>query len=277
MMDMPPDLQTLQSMTPSAIVSEFKGGKLRMDALKETAIGLGIRGGLNHRTKAINDALEKRANELDRIYDFRGLLISAPAGVSQTTQYAILPPVITEANQTLLSVNDYKIQASDKVYRIESQARFVTAPPTWRDYLFTSVGGVEPPDVSLLPKDGKERDAWKKWIEEGWQIGQAQADSIFDANMSRLSRDYSGMVRYKVLLKQNIVSRPYVAEQRMGVTGGDSQIEIDSRQLDITVRPSLNARAHEWKPIIYGDGAPVTKAEDLATPGPGVQINKYVE
>lgn len=250
MMDAP-DLQQLQSMDKGAIVSQVEGGQIRLDALREIAIGIGARGGLNKRNLEIVERLKNHAPHLDKVFDFRPLLISAPAGMSMTTQYYILPPVITEGRNALKTVDDLEIHAADKVFKIEAQAKFVTAPPTWKEYLNQPIQSVESPDATLLPRDSKERDAWKRWVEEGWGMGYQQADAIFDLNMSRLERDYQGMLRYKSLLKQNIVSKPFVAENRMGVTGGGTDLEIDSRQLRITALPLLNAKSADWKPTAY--------------------------
>ncbi|PPC84780.1 MAG: type IV secretion system protein DotC [Methylotenera sp.] len=254
-MDMPnldaPNLESLQSLQPAAIVSQVQGGGIRLNALKEIAIGLGVKGGLNHRSQEINKKLELQKSRLDAIYNFASLIISSPAGMSKTAQYAILPPVISEANSTLKAVGDDEIQAADKVYRIESQAKFVTAAPTWRIYLTQPSQPVELPDATLLPRDDNERKAWKQWIAEGWGVGIKQADAIFDVSLSKLTRDYNGMVKYKTLLTQKIVTEPFVAENRLGVTGGGSDLSIDSRILKITAHPSLNVQYHEWKPTVY--------------------------
>ena len=246
------DLESLQSMTPPAITQQVIGGKIRLDALKEIAIGLGVKGGLNDRIQKINSSLEKQSTRLDSIYNFSAMLISSPAGMSKTTQYAILPPVISESNRVLTTVGDDEIQAADKVYRIEQQAKFVTAAPTWHFYLDQQPQPFQPPPANLLPRDDNERKVWKEWIAEGWNAGQVQADAIFDIKMNKLERDFNGMVRYRILLKQNLVSSPYVAENRLGVTGGGNDMSIDSRVLRITAKPSLNVEYHEWKPIVYG-------------------------
>ncbi|MFL9611126.1 type IV secretory system conjugative DNA transfer family protein [Methylobacillus sp. Pita2] len=262
MMDAP-DLQHLQELDRGAIVSEVKGGQIRLDALREIAIGIGARGGLNKRNGEIKDRLETHSKHMDRVFDFRPLLISAPAGISQTTQYYILPPVITEGRNALKTVDALEIHAADKVFKIEAQAKFVTNPPTWKEYLSQPTQPVETPDATLLPRDSNERAAWKRWVEEGWKIGYQQADAIFDLNMSRLERDYQGMLRYKTLLKQNIVSKPFVAEARLGVVGGGDDLEIDSRQLRITALPLLNTRAAEWKPTAYAIQQPAPAVVDV--------------
>lgn len=251
MMDAP-NLESLQALTPVAIVREFSGGRIRQEAVRDAALSLGARGGFAKRTKDINDNLEKRGTQLDQIFNFSMLMISSPTGQSKTAQYLIRPPVITEGDNSLNASSDDELKIADQIFHIDSQAKFVTAPPTWREYLAgTKIEPVEPPDGSLMPKDSSERELWKKWIAQGWNAGVKQADVVFDYSLSRLTRDYNGMVRYKTLLKQNMVSSPYVAESRMGVTGGGADMSVDSRILRITAKPSLQINTTNWKPIFY--------------------------
>src|SRR3546814_7794007 len=56
-------------------------------------------------------------------------------------------------------------------------------------------------------------------ISDGWKMGVKQARDIFQSDLNRLERDYTGMIRYKVLLEQGKVSAPVIAEGAMGVTG----------------------------------------------------------
>lgn len=252
MMDAP-DLNQLQNMNPPAIVREFTGGRIRQEALRDAALSLGTRGGFAKRTMEIKKSLDARSSQLEQIYNFNSLLISTPTGQSKTSQYLIAPPVISEGRNSLKVEGDSELKIADRVYHIDVQARFITAPPNWRGYLdSTPVESVELPDASLMPKDGDERESWKQWIAKGWSAGVKQADIVFENNLNRLNRDYSGMVRYRVLLKQNMVSVPFVAENRMGVTGGGEDMAVDSRVLRITAKPSLQAAPEKWKPIVYG-------------------------
>ncbi len=61
-------------------------------------------------------------------------------------------------------------------------------------------------------------------VEMGWFEGIDQADQIYTENLARLKRDYQGMIRYRMLLAQNMVSAPQVAHRELGVTGGGEEL-----------------------------------------------------
>lgn len=63
---------------------------IRKDAMREAALSYGARGGLAWRTYHIREEMETRARYLDKVYDFRQLLIAAPSGM------LIEPPIISE-------------------------------------------------------------------------------------------------------------------------------------------------------------------------------------
>jgi hypothetical protein len=48
---------------------------IRRDAMKEAALSYGARGGLAWRTFEIRDEMETRARYMDKVFDFRQLLI----------------------------------------------------------------------------------------------------------------------------------------------------------------------------------------------------------
>ena len=52
---------------------------------------------------------------------------------------------------------------------------------------------------------------------------------IFEENMNRLKRDYNGMIIFRKLLAQHMVSAPHVAEAKIGVSGNSSELNIDDR------------------------------------------------
>ncbi len=209
---------------------------LRYQALREAALSTGARAGLAWRAKQINAINYRHERQLDLIYNFHAMMLDDN----------VLPPVLIEGRQTLDQSSDDVIRVSDRAYTIQSQARFVTMPPTWREYLLLSYKDPDVPDVSLLPRTDSEKEVWDRYLDEGWQAGLTQADVIFAENLGRLKRDYEGMVRYRSLLAQNMVSLPYVAKQNMGITSGDSQMAINDRVLRITALPQFITAGNEW-------------------------------
>lgn len=249
------------TLTPSGNVSSLEGlqamhsigdirsgstnavGQIRYMAIRETALSVGARAGLAWRSNQIDDILSSDESVLNQAYNFYGLML--PDNV--------LPPVLQEAQDTLNLADPNTIRLSSKVYRIKSQARFVTAPPTWRDYLWMDYAEPQRPDNSLLPKNKAEQTIWNKNVAKGWENGINQAANIFAANLARLNGDYKGMVLYRKLYQENMVSAPYVAKTDLGITGNGNSMSIDDRVLRITALPQLNLRDKTWKPILVPD------------------------
>ncbi len=217
-------------------------GALRAQALRETALSLGARGGLAERAQRINATFINYEPLLDRVFQFYGMLLDDN----------VLPPVLTEARNTLNLSGSDTIRVADRNYKILQQARFVTAPPTWREYLWMAYDMPELPDRSLLPRNKPERIMWESDLEEGWKAGLQQADLIFIENINRLVRDYTGMIMYRKLLAQNMVSQPFVASMDMGITGDGSDMTINDRVLRITAFPQLQAdNSSNWKTELH--------------------------
>ncbi len=220
-------------------------GNIRLQAIKETALSFGAQAALAYRSKQINQVLKGNTYQLDRTYNFRELLLN----------HNVLPPVLTQGNQLLNLASPDSIRIADKTYKIVSQARFVTAPPNWRQYLFMNFKKPQVPDRTLLPRTPQERQAWIKYIRQGWQNGLVQAKTIYLSNLARLERDYKGMLLYRELLAKNMVSKPYVATTSLGVTSEDnnSQLYIGDKVLRITALPHLNPNSSKWRALITND------------------------
>ncbi len=220
-------------------------GKIREMGLKETALSLGAQSGLAARAKLIDDQLVRQARRLDAIYNFNALIL----------EHNVLPPVLLEGQNTLNLANTQNIRISDRTYKVSKQARFITTPPNWRQYLWMDFNQPEYPNVTLLPKTREEHELWKHFVEKGWKNGVEQADSILEESVARIKEDFHGMILYRKLLAMNMVSPPYVSHTDLGVTGDGDEIRIDDRVLRITALPALNVNSKEWR-------APVEVDED---------------
>lgn len=248
-----PSLEEVINRVPSraASSSDSKEDRLRNGAMRDAALSYGARAGLAWESRAINSMLMNSSDKVARTYDFQRVMIKGP-GTSM-----ILPPVISQANESWETSEAGKtLRVADTVYQIIDQARFSAVAPQWQSYLVRDYKTPEPPPDMLLPKDGAERDQWRRWVGEGWTHGQKQAQDIFQADLERLERDFNGMVRYKALLEQGKVSAPVVADSPLGTTGTGQDMRVNDRAIKITRDPSLQVDgARNWS-------APAT------TPGP---------
>jgi defect-in-organelle-trafficking protein DotC len=216
--------------------------EIRKDAMREAALSYGARGGLAWRTYHIRQEMETRARYLDQVFDFRQLLIAAPSGMM------IEPPIISESLDAMaIEQGGQNAAVADRVLNIGRNARIVSTARTWRAYLERQWGEVSPPPELLLPSTGEEQVQWDMWFDEGWKAGVEQADEIFQADLNKLTADYQGMIRYRTLLSQGMVSPPLALQVDRGVTGGGSEMRIGDRGLSIT-GSSLQAETHEWSP-----------------------------
>lgn len=239
-------LQAMNATRGALMAATGGSGKIRIMALRETALSIGAQSALAFRAKCIDEKLIKEARRLDAIYDFNSLIL----------QHNILPPVLLEGRNILNLADSYNIRIADRVYKIAKQARFVTTPPNWRQYLWMDYKKPDYPNVTLLPKTKEERAMWAECVEQAWKDGLEQANTIFEENVARITEDFIGMIRYRKLLAMNMISPPFVSHTELGVTGDSEKIYIDDKVLRITALPALNVNSKEWR-------AAVAKEENL--------------
>lgn len=241
--DAPPDLEAALAAPVRAAVQAAGAveiPQIRLSSIKEAALGYGVRSGLARRSYEISRVIADNQELLDRIFNFNSLLI----------ERNVLPPVLSEATNTLRQPDADTIRVADLTYRIERQAAFVTVPPGWREYLVLEHRyEVSMPPAVLLPKTAEEKKVWTEHVREGWLTGVRQADAIYEQSLSRLERDFKGMVLYRSLLAKGMIGRPYVAEAALGVTGDGDSMAVNDRILRITAKPRLNSDPAVWKAI----------------------------
>lgn len=236
-------LQAMANTTRGNVRSRESTGKIREMALKEIALSLGAQSGLAHRAITIDEELNKQARHLDTVYDFNALVL----------EHNILPPVLLEGRNTLNLADTQTIRISDRTYKLAKQARFITTPPNWRQYLWMDYKKPEYPNITLLPKTKEERKIWSYYVARGWKKGIEQANTILEESVARIKEDYNGMIMYRKLLAMNMVSPPFVSHTDLGVTGDVSEMHIDDRVLRITALPALNVNSKEWRAALAQD------------------------
>ncbi len=215
---------------------------IRYDAIKRTAMTYGAQTGLAFRSRQINHTTAHLAKQLDSAFNFTQLLLSNN----------IIPPVLTKASVNLNASNPFALRTADATYRIISPAHFVTAAPTWRDYLHLRYKKPPEPNPAFLPKNEKESDVWQEYVQVGWKHGIEQANDIFEYQISLLKRDYSGMALYRNLLAQNMITTPEIEKTHLGVTGGGQEIRVNDRFSRIVRNSSLKSDSKSWRPVLHG-------------------------
>lgn len=237
------NLQQLQSVrvqarSPSGERTELS--QLRRGSLMDSAMTIGAQGGLAWASGEINRGMNEDKKYLDTIFNFNGMMLS----------HGVLPPVLVEGDFTLNLADPNTIRVADRTYKIVQQARFATTPPNWREYLLLSYAKPELPDRTLLPRTDEEQRIWCAGVRKGWGKGIEQAYSIFQQSLARLKRDYNGMILYRKLLQEQMISQPFVSRTELGVTGDGSDMRINDQVLRIVELPKLQTSTKHWKPII---------------------------
>lgn len=234
-----------------------KDRDLRAKAMQEAAQSYGARSGLMRRTYEIKESINTASGKMDAIWNFQPLMLTDAqpgevAGVLR--QRLIIPAVVTQAQTIFKQASPGMVQFVDRSFKIESQPRFSSVTPTWRDYLFRDLGetAVNPPHVSLLPRTPEEKTNWGIWIAQGWESGVTQANDYLEYDLRRLKRDWDGMITYHEMVAQKMVSLPHVATSNEGVTGDDTTMNINDSMLRITVLPAFQRDSKNWVPLQSG-------------------------
>lgn len=238
--DKPPQPAVIKAFEAQADTPASKINSIRRTAIINTATSLGAQAGLAWRSEQINKDLRSNTKRLNGVFNFRGLML----------KNNVLPPILVEGRDSLNLASNTTLRLADRVYKIISPPRFVTAPPTWREYLWMQYKTPEKPNSILLPENANERTVWNQYINVGWKEGIKQADQIFAVNLGRLKRDFNGMILYRQLLAQNMVSAPFVAKSDLGVTGNSKMMRINDQVLRITATSKLNTDPSQWKPAL---------------------------
>ncbi len=243
--------ETVQSQIPAfAAAPQYQENQIRMTVIRDTARSVGAQAALSKSSENINDLLNEQDTTLSQVFNFQAMMLD----------HNVMPPVLEESTGSLNLDSDYSIRLADRIYKITKPAHFVTTVPNWRDYLLMNYDPPETPDNSLLPKSNQERDLWNQYVQIGWNEGIHQAQEIFAINVNRLQRDYLGMILYRKLLAQNIVSPPFVSRADLGITGGGDRLRINDQVLRITAVSELKPNSKVWKARLYSlQGKQITK------------------
>lgn len=261
-----PNISEMQEMrAPPKRDATVEADRLRSAAMRDNALAYGAQGGLAWGAREINQMLERQAANLDRTFDFNRLMMRQPGGVT------VLPPVISEGRDTYEQADAGRtIRVANRYYEIVETSRFAPSAPLWHEYLVRNFEPPRTPPADLLPREKNERELWRRYVAEGWAEGEKQSSEIFKADLARLERDYTGMIRYSEMLRRGQVSAPVVANQNLGITGSGQNMRVSDTIHRITQDPRLNVReGRDWKAL----SSPMDPTTAATPPGdtPGVR------
>ncbi|WP_161898028.1 type IV secretory system conjugative DNA transfer family protein, partial [Pseudomonas yangonensis] len=84
----------------------------------------------------------------------------------------------------------------------------------------------------------------------GWSDGRQKADEIVTANINRLTRDYTGMLRYSTLLQQGMIKAPVITQQQQTVTGDKNRLMLGDKTKRMKQQAEFDINKRSWKPTI---------------------------
>lgn len=209
--------------------------------LNDAGQTVGFQGGKAQRAWELRQILTERDSDLRAMYDFRPLI----------SRQGYLPPVIA-TSADLAHVTPDQIRTAYRTYNILVPARFVSNPPGWRTWLLPGLANkrIDAPDSSVRPKNSKEKAVWEAAVRKGWEDGRQSADRTLESNFNRLTRDYTGMLRYSTLLQQGIIQAPDVKESQQSVTGTRDELMIGDKVKRIQDPAGFVVDKNKWKPVI---------------------------
>lgn len=214
--------------------------QVRAKAVSEAALIYGAQSAYCHKVNHIRADLEVQAGRLDRVYDFSALMLNGGR---------VLPPVIEQADASYRQSGPREAITAMTTWNILVDARLVSAPGHWRNYLMLTCTPPLTPNPVLLPKDAADRAVWEAGIESGWAAGEAQAEAAFAAQLHRLTRDYTGMLRFHHLYSRGIVQAPILAEGDVGIRVEGKMLSVGQKVFRLTQDADFQP-VEQWRPVI---------------------------
>jgi len=216
--------------------------EIRRSALQEAAQGYGSQMGYARRVWEIEGLLEARGPSLDEVFSFGRVVSEAPVKAGY-----IIPPIVSRSFDAFRSDNEGReASVADEYLTIIAPGRIVPVTPTWRDYLLFAAAQPEQPARSLLPSNEMERNLFTQWFRDGWSAGVGLADEEVNLRLTRLRRDYEGMLQYRRLVSMGMMDRMVLAQADFGVTGGGDELRIGSRTVQIVSDAQFDANPLRW-------------------------------
>ena len=240
-----PNQQTLQRLMSAQPQSQGKRlSPVREAALKAAARTVGTQTGLIERAQEIIIEVDKRRAKMENLFRFGDLVIGA----------GVLPPVLVHTENAAAVTGD-TMRLAGAIYQIRYPARFFSGAPSWRDWLLMGLPTLEempdlPKNEQLLPRDADERAYWEQQVRDAYFSGRAQAQEVFDNNLSNLEEVYNGMRTFYDLFQRNMVSAPVIAKSQEIITQDDpNTIVVGDTLFRITVPSSFKTDPAKWKAL----------------------------
>jgi defect-in-organelle-trafficking protein DotC len=177
---------------------------LRLKSIRDAVYTVSLQTAVNDEYNKIEQQLEDDEFLVSEVFNFMTPFL--------LSEGKLMPPIISEAQDSLNIVSNTEASASLTTFTIERDARIVSRGLSWRDYLIIEDFPVQKISPLLKPKTEEEAQAWREAQQEGERDGKEQAYLLYTDNVARLTRDVAGSIRFHRLMKQNIITKPILAK-----------------------------------------------------------------
>lgn len=228
----PPELNYLLNLKANKKV-ESTVMLLRPNAIRDAAQLVTIQTAISWRYAQLVSQVEKYAAIMDTAFNFSPLLMTQGDAL-------IMPPVLTRGGASMRIEAHKLATATVASYELLEPARFISVIPTWRSYLMMIEDFPKPeePNPAVMPKNLKEQVIWQTAVREAWIQGIAEAEQLFIENISRMVRDYRGIMLYHLLIAQDLLSNVHSASTDLGIYISKNKLNIGQKVYRITA-PSI--------------------------------------
>jgi len=215
-----------------------KGFDLKV--MQKEAYKIGLLHGQYWRALEIEKLLETQKVDLMQSYNF---------GMFMYGNGKILSPVVIKVEGQYDLISDNESRESSYSLTMIQEAKQVSRPPSYMDYLMVPKTKPKSPNSTLLPYTEDQIETWKSFIVQGWNDGAKQANEIFEIGRRRLERDFSGMILARELIRANVISEPTIQTGKAAVTKSGNTLHIRD------VRRFLKDKSEfqeydDWRPLV---------------------------
>lgn len=232
--DDPEQLVELLDMKSTFSPNDTAVKQLRPSAIKEAAHMVAMQTAIQWRYNQLLDAVYEHSAIMDTAFNFGPLMMTQGSAL-------IMPPVLTRAGASMRIEDGSTATAASTSFELLQNAQYIPVAPNWRTYLMAEgFPAPEQPNPAVLPKNSEERAIWREAVREAWAQGLEEADELFMDNLSRMVRDYRGIMLYHLLTAQHLLTRVQTSQADLGMRATDNRLSIGQQVYRITSPSSFS-------------------------------------
>lgn len=231
------ELKKMRS-TRKMVKDELSNDSLRFTAVRQEGLRVGAQAGLSSRYEALTKYMAANESRMNVTFNFAPFIDGK-----------MLMPAVSKMQDTFtLDESGEQATVVRNSYTISEEARIISNPPNWRDYLWQTFEPPKESHYSILPNTPSEVAVWQEAVDEGWRAGIIMADEIFSDRLAELTKAIEDRYRYQLLLNQKVVQAPVLGVDRRTITYNGRTLNVG--ETIYTVEQPVNYTASpSWRPV----------------------------